>query len=134
MRLQIPQVEIDDTLPLSEQVRQIKLYLMDATEKLEWMLREIDTDNLSQNLLNKLGGEGDISSSPASTINLGGYLKKTEAANTYLTQTDAANTYLTQSDAYNDYVPRQDYNNFVVNILLLYNGLNDRVTALEQRT
>ena len=124
MILQLPQIEIDESLPLAQQIKQIKDILADISEKLTFVLDNIDTDNLSPNLLGKIGGGGDDKSSPSPTISLGAFLKKTDAADTYLSKADAQSTYATIQTVSSNYQT----------MILLYQSLDARVTALEQRT
>lgn len=124
MILQFPQIEIDDSLSPNQQIKQIKDILTDLCEKLTFVLDNIDTDNLSPNLLGKIGSGGDDKSSPSPTISLGAFLKKAEAADTYLSKAEAQTTYATQ----------QTVNSNYQTMVLLYQSLDARVTALEQRT
>ena len=124
MILQLPQIEIDDSLSPTQQIKQIKDILTDLCEKLTFVLDNIDTDNLSPNLLGKIGSGGDDKSSPSPTISLGAFLKKAEAADTYLSKAEAQTTYATQQTVSSNYQT----------MVLLYQSLDARVTALEQRT
>lgn len=133
MILQLPDIEIDDALPIKEQIRTIKEILTDMSEKLTFMLNEIDTDNLSENLLKQIGG-GDNNTTQSPTINMGIFLKKADAEDTYLSKTDAESTYMTITTANSSFVGVLTYNSTIQAISAMYNNLNSRVTALEQRS
>ena len=123
----LPTIDIDESLPVKDQLKVMQDSLNEMIESLSFMLSSIDTDNLSPNLLKSVGG-GDNSSSPSPTINMGISLKKADADMIYVPLASYNSTMSSVQTALTDLV------NADVDILNRISSLDARVLALEQNT